>query len=192
MAWRKRILTSIIIGDFRLDFRSKFLIGADNLCIERFELVESSSSLWPNGKTFNLLHEHEHEASTHRGEPSSAGPDGEPKIMIWFHNPCLPEQRLETFQSGNGYARSGIPKYQTVLWLVLKISATGSSDRSKLDQLNPWKRSCRISGVWFLEPKLSHWSDWSECKTETVEGAEPIRNVLKSHNCLISLNRLIF
>jgi len=84
------------------------LIGADNLCIERFELVESSSSLWPNGKTFNLLREHEHEASTHRGEPSSAGPDGEPKIMIWFHNPCLPEQRLETFQSGNGYARSGI------------------------------------------------------------------------------------
>ena len=109
MARRKRILTSIIIGDFRSDFRSKFLIGADNLCIERFELVESSSSLWPNGKTFNLLREHEHEASTHRGEPSSSGPDGEPKIMIWFHNPCLPEQRLETFQSGNGYARSGIP-----------------------------------------------------------------------------------
>ena len=121
MAWRKRILTSIIIGDFRLHFRSKFLIGADNLCIERFELVESSSTLWPNGKTFNLLREHEHEASTHRGEPSSAGPDGEPKIMIWFHNPCLPEQRLETFQSGNGYARSGIPKYQAELWSILKI-----------------------------------------------------------------------
>ena len=46
--------------------------------------------------------------------------------------------------------------------------------------MNPWKRSCRVSGVWFLEPKLSHWSDWSECKTETLEGAEPIRDVLKS------------
>ena len=125
MARRKRILTSIIIGDFRSDFRSKFLIGADNLCIERFELVESSSSLWPNGKTFNLLREHEHEASTHRGEPSSSGPDGEPKIMIWFHNPCLPEQRLETFQSGNGYARSGIPAQipNGTLILVLKIFA---------------------------------------------------------------------
>ena len=101
------------------------MIGADNLCIERFELVESSSSLWPNGKTFNLLREHEHEASTHRGEPSSAGPDGEPKIMIWFHNPCLPEQRLETVQSGNGYARSGIHG-QTVIATVIESQEFGS------------------------------------------------------------------
>ena len=77
--------------------------------------------------------------------------------------------------------------FSRLLWRYNSIR-----DHSKIDQLNPRKRSCRISGVWFLEPKLSHWSDWSECKTETVEGAEPIRNVLKSHNCLISLNRLIF
>ena len=72
--------------------------------------------------------------------------------------------------------------FSRLLWRYNSIR-----DHSKIDQLNPRKRSCRISGVWFLEPKLSHWSDWSECKTETLEGAEPIRNVLKSHNSLIIL-----
>ena len=38
--------------------------------------------------------------------------------------------------------------------------------------------------MWFLEPRLSHWSDWSECKVDVVDGAEPVSKKRRERFCV--------